>query len=783
MLDRALRASAGNGLVMLNQRRGKNVAAAGAAFQVVLSAVMLAIWLWTRSLAAMSCTWLLAGGILLWLMVSILFYCRLLERREQRELEELTAAGTASSVFQGEQAGQVRPAAARVAWMERWVAPIFTLLWAGYQVAVGILMLRYLSGRAPAELTNTLEGILFLVLGGLLGFLFGRYTVGMSSVSDWRLLRATGSYLLVNVLFVAAAVVSLVVAHYKVMDVDFVVAYAVPIVQIFLAAELVINLILDVYRPRVPGHEQRPSFDSRLLNLAAEPGKVGHSIAETLNYQFGFQVSETWFYRLLRRTLVPLILSGAAVLLGMSCIVVVGEGEVYVVKQWGRLDYARGELGPGIHFKYPYPVETAERFRKGSVHEIMLGAGAERTPEERKQAMIKGRELSLWTQEHGQRTELDFLVAVPPESRATSAGLEGKPPPVSIIKLVVVMDYAITDPYRYGYEFVDAGKLLECIAYREMVRYCAAASLTEAIRGGSADRPEAIMTYGREAAGQRLKDRIQKRADEVGLGVRILRAGLLASHPPKDVAPEYEKVLKAERAQDEKRYLAEAEANQMLSRVAGDPFKALKLAHAIARQGELQRLSNLKPGTEEFRKKLDEYVARAADNIKTLDKEIERERLLGRLEAPPVEGMETLQTLRQAHQSHLAMLKEVARNPSGFPFEKQIQLAASRADRDFLDASGEPVRLVSEAVAERWRTELEERARAEAFAQQSLAYQANGNAYETDLRQEVWSEILPDIRKYVLGVDPARVEIRLHLEGSTGVLSGLRAEQEESTGQ
>ncbi|MHC4983156.1 MAG: SPFH domain-containing protein, partial [Planctomycetota bacterium] len=457
---------------MLNQKRGKNVAVAGAAFQLVITAVTLAIWLWTGSLVAMSCAWLLAGGIPVWLIVSILFYCRFLARRERRELEELEAAGKKPSIFEGEQARQVRPAQARAEWMDRWVVPVFTLLWAGYHAAIGILMLRYLGGQESAQLSHVLEGILFLVIICLSGFLLGRYTIGMSSVADWRLLRAAASYLLANVLFIAAAVGSLVAAHLEVFGVDLVVAYIIPLVQVVLAVELALNLVLDLYRPRIPDREQRPSFDSRLLNVVAEPGRVGHSIAETLNYQFGFEVSKTWFYQLLQRAFVPLLISGAVAVEAMSCVVVVNEGEVYLVKRLGKLDR---ELGPGVHWKWFYPVETAERFVKDRVHQIQLGAGEIRSEEERKAAMIKGRELLLWTEEHGLREELDFLVAIPPESRAAEKGEEGRPPPVSIIKLVVALDYVIEDAYKFGYEFADAEKLLACIAYREMVGYCASA--------------------------------------------------------------------------------------------------------------------------------------------------------------------------------------------------------------------------------------------------------------------------------------------------------------------
>ena len=60
--------------VMTEQRRGKSVAVTGAVLQLLFTAVMLAIWLWTGSLSAMTCTWVLAAGLPLWLMAAVLFY-------------------------------------------------------------------------------------------------------------------------------------------------------------------------------------------------------------------------------------------------------------------------------------------------------------------------------------------------------------------------------------------------------------------------------------------------------------------------------------------------------------------------------------------------------------------------------------------------------------------------------------------------------------------------------------------------------------------------------------
>ena len=61
--------------------------------------------------------------------------------------------------------------------------------------------------------------------------------------------------------------------------------------------------------PEVP----RPAMDSRLLSFVAAPDRLAQSIGDALNYQFGFNVTESWFYQLVSRWLASLALVGALV--------------------------------------------------------------------------------------------------------------------------------------------------------------------------------------------------------------------------------------------------------------------------------------------------------------------------------------------------------------------------------------------------------------------------------------------------------------------------------------
>ena len=312
---------------MIAQRRGRNVASAGLVLQIAFTAVMLAIWLVTGSHAAMATVWLLTGGAALWLVVLLLFYTRQLERREAIELEEIASD---SSIFQGDDKSQIQPMAARLALIERWVIPAFTLLWAVWHGCMAVVVWGVIGTESQAKLTYTSQGTLFAILIGFLAFLFSRYSTGMGSQSGWRPLRATGGYMLGGALMVAGSAAALLGAWQGYQGVDYWVATAIATLMMVLGLELVINFVLDMFRPRLPGQEPRMSFDSRLLALLAEPDRVGHSLADAVNYQFGFEVSRAWFYRLLVKSFIPLAGLGLAVLVAISSIVIVNEGQEHI---------------------------------------------------------------------------------------------------------------------------------------------------------------------------------------------------------------------------------------------------------------------------------------------------------------------------------------------------------------------------------------------------------------------------------------------------------------------
>src|SRR5581483_1586043 len=133
---------------------------------------------------------------------------------------------------------------------------------------------------------------------------------------------------------------------------DFWIARGLCVLLGLMAVESLLNLLLEIYRPRIKGKVTRPLYESRVSGLFSQPESLFTTAAQTLDYQFGFKVSETWFFQACKKNLPVLLLAQFAVLLLSTSFFFVDAGEQAVLEHYGK---ASGVYGPGAHLKMPWP--------------------------------------------------------------------------------------------------------------------------------------------------------------------------------------------------------------------------------------------------------------------------------------------------------------------------------------------------------------------------------------------------------------------------------------------
>jgi len=586
----------------VSPKRAEIVAGIGFLFQVVFSIAVLLIAVWNGSAANLSESWHYLVGTAFWGIVFVHLRQRRLAHEEELEVEELEKSRKESPaegkpLFEG---GEVESYSARgrLRALEKWAVPAFSVIISGVLIFIAISIIAGLWKEAEVEQIEgtgrtLLTSLVLLAIVSFISFLYAKYSAGMASVKEWRLLRTGGSYLMSNAIFCFATMIAVFFARSGYPKVDRAVAYAIPFLMGLLGLEILLNFILDFYRPRIKGQEVRPPYDSRMLSLVTEPGGILKTVAHTLDYQFGFKVSETWFYRFLEKAIAPLILFQLATLYLLSCFVVVGPDELGVIERFGKPLKGGAVLDSGLHMKWPWPVEKAYRYPAKRMLSFNLGYRGETTGP------------LLWTVGHYEE-EYNYLVAsrrqapdapqeAPPAEAGTASAPVSKDVPVNLADINVGVYYKIDDLYDYIYnqyhdytekdpEKKDA--LLKLIAERELVRYMVTVDIADA------------MTTGRQRIAKELKTRIQKEADRNKIGVVIKRVAVENIHPPVEVGDAYEEVIEAGEEREARILDAKAKEQEIIPRAREDArikiieAEAYKARRELVSKAEVERFLN-----------------------------------------------------------------------------------------------------------------------------------------------------------------------------------------------
>jgi len=604
----------------LSPKRAEVLSLIAFVLQVLFSLLVLLVSAQVYSPALRIEAWHFLGGTAIWLILLLQFRQRRLAQEERLDAEQyqrLRREGKDTSVFEStavEDSFQVSQQ--RLNWLEKYMLPTVAMLNSAYLLIMGYWLLRQVQTSQETILAG--QDVVFksaaLIAGiALISFLFSRYAVGMSRQAEWRPLRAGGSYLFSNALACfALAIVLILTGRYPAAE--RVVQYVLVILMLAIGLENIWNIILDAFSPRLRGRYRRAPFESRLLGLFSEPGGILHTFAQAIDYQFGFKVSDTWFFKLLSRTFIWLFLAMAATLYLITSLAIVPPGNVAVLERFGRpLDFEQ-PLSAGLHLKWPWPIDEIRLFPVEQLQTVDVGFVRkdpiidERTGRERPDLTP-----ILWTKEHwkeeypfmvafstsGQSAdtvvrESDAAVRKPDTAVRESEVLPDEPVARNDFDMLVVafiVHYRIVDIEKYGYDYKNPRTLLEAVCNRHVVLFCAESNI------------ENLLGPGRHETSDTLKGLIQKQVNDYGLGVKITFVGLESVHPPIKVAESFEKVVAALQEKQAKVLRAYGESNKTIAVAQGQ--SAVRKYRAEAYASERSQLA--RAGAERFAQQLEAY--------------------------------------------------------------------------------------------------------------------------------------------------------------------------------
>ncbi len=585
-------------------RRAETAAAFTLAVQAAAGGVALLLARLSGSLAAEAEAWHLLAGVLLWLGALVHQRLKRLAIEEGLSAEAIREGrpGPAGPMLFEPEGADLLTARNRLAQFEKYFLPAFSILMVLVLAGVAYFLIRPLGEPAapPKEpLPNFwgFAGIAFVT------FLLGKYAAGLATQAAWRPLRSASSYMMSNAVGSLLVAVAFVFNFFELPIAERVVAWAIPVSLAVVALEMLLLLVMGAYRPRGAAEEARPAHDSRLLGMLTTSRGILRTTAETLDYQFGFKVSETWFYRFMERAIGPLVLFMALTLELLTCFIIVKPGEQAIVERFGVPRAGRVALGPGLHVKWPWPIESAYRYPTARVEELVIG--------EQLRPDVPGFE---WTKSHAVAAFTLITATHAQELSAPKGPARGEPsappaaraqrpvPSVGMITGTVYVLYHVEDYHAFLYNHEEPKKTLEALSYRELTRYAANSDFLE------------LLGYKRREAVERLKAGIQKAADDEepgkpgvpgprALGVKIVDVALQGLHPPLDVAAAFEEVVGAIEEREAKVWAAKGHAASVVPAAERDAAKAI----AEAEQYAADRKHIAPAAEEQFRKQLAAY--------------------------------------------------------------------------------------------------------------------------------------------------------------------------------
>jgi modulator of FtsH protease HflK len=494
------------------------------------------------------------------------------ERLEKLDLDELAKSKGGSSLFEAREA-EVFPAQRSREQFERFFVPVFSALLFLVQALTAGLLWSWLSKNSlDAGVKQPTVALALFSLFALVLFLLGKFSATIARLEKVRLLRPGASWLLLSAYLCFLVALGIVGVEVGFRRTDYYVAFVLCGLLGLVAIETLVSLILEIYRPRVKGTVKRPLYESRLVGLLGQPEGLISTAAQALDYQFGFNVSETWFVQLLRRHFMTLVAVQLAVLLLSTCVVFIEPGEQGLLERFGRSMEGHAVLNPGAHLKFPWPIDEVYRYRTEQIQTFDVGY----TPD----AASEQLQTILWTIPHTK--EENFLVANRETTTVESGDQENtrRAPPVSLLTVSIPVHYQITNVLAWAYRNEAPTNLLQDVATREVVRYLVSVDLNE------------VMSSNRLPAAEALRQQIQAAVNAYDLGVRIFFVGLQDIHPPTKVANDYEKVVAAQQTKQAAILNAEADAIRTNALAGAEAFAITNQAIALRKQLEVGSLAN-----------------------------------------------------------------------------------------------------------------------------------------------------------------------------------------------
>lgn len=371
------------------------------------------------------------------------------------------------------------------------------------------LIYKFITAESQPIENSLVSGLIFLVFSFISYFVYrfetqvGEDVKSIGLISDGMHSRAD---------MVASLVTGFALMLYTVgLNLDRWVSLLIALFVLAFAIETITNVVVDFFRgEKDTFHRYRFSriffvlFDKRAFY------EISQSVRSFLEKRFNF----AGLTKVVQRTLLILLPAAVIVVLLSSVFFTVGVNEKAVIERFGRPVGLNKPIEPGLHIKWPWPVDRVVKVDASTIKSMNIGNIAS-----------DGSLAMLWTKSHG--TEETFLTG-----------------DNNFFYPYIVVHYKIKEVFQYLYKNLDPEKALNETAHQIATHLFSRQKFYD------------IASTNREKLERDMYEILSARLDELETGIEVISVHFKDVHPPISVADSFEKVIAG--YQDKQRIINDA---------------------------------------------------------------------------------------------------------------------------------------------------------------------------------------------------------------------------------
>ena len=324
------------------------------------------------------------------------------------------------------------------------------------------------------------------------------------------------------------------------------------IIFVFICISLLEFLIQSVFRFMNGRAVQSPVFRLYVIPALVSGGNPFNHLLLSFEKKTGMSFRSTWTIRLIRENFLIGVLSILIFFWLMTAFVQINVDEEGILYHFGKISNER-VLAPGIHLKWPYPINTVKIYKVDKIQSFNVGYEAGKNKD------------YLWTMGHGGE-EYKLLLG------------DGK----ELVSVNMKVYYKIGDLKQYVMQYEIPEEKLKAEAYRILLFETVTTNL------------DYLLSRDRSSFAQTIEDKLRLVSKRQNLGIEVTDVDVVSIHPPIEVAQYYQQIVSANIIKETTIIKAQSYSDALIPKYEDKKNKMIAEARveALTRTGEAKGQAN-----------------------------------------------------------------------------------------------------------------------------------------------------------------------------------------------